>query len=175
MSNPSDDPSAADPEDFQAFVASRSAHLYRTACLLAGGDTHLAEDLVQETLGRMYAKWGKRRRIENPSGYAHTTLVNVFISMRRRKSSAERPTEYLDETPAAAVDLELRVTLLDALGRLSELDRAVLVLRFWEDRSVEQTAAELRISTGAARTRCFRALGRVRELLGADFIEFAEN
>ena len=175
MSNPSDDPSAADPEDFQAFVASRSAHLYRTACLLAGGDTHLAEDLVQETLGRMYAKWGKRRRIENPSGYAHTTLVNVFISMKRRKSSAERPTEYLDETPAAAVDVELRVTLLDALGQLSALDRAVLVLRFWEDRSVEQSAAELRISAGAVRTRCFRALGRVRELLGADFIEFAEN
>ena len=175
MSNPSDDPSAADPEDFQAFVASRSAHLYRTACLLAGGDTHLAEDLVQETLGRMYAKWGKRRRIENPSGYAHTTLVNVFISMKRRKSSAERPTEYLDETPAAAVDVELRVTLLDALGQLSALDRAVLVLRFWEDRSVEQTAAELRISAGAVRTRCLRALGRVREQLGADFIEFAEN
>ena len=175
MSNPSDDPSAADPEDFQAFVASRSAHLYRTACLLAGGDTHLAEDLVQETLGRMYAKWGKRRRIENPSGYAHTTLVNVFISMKRRKSSAERPTEYLDETPAAAVDVELRVTLLDALGQLSALDRAVLVLRFWEDRSVEDTAAELRMSAGAVRTRCFRALGRVRDLLGADFIEFAEN
>jgi RNA polymerase sigma-70 factor (sigma-E family) len=175
MSNPSDDPSAVDPEDFQAFVASRSAHLYRTACLLAGGDTHLAEDLVQETLGRMYAKWGRRRRIENPSGYAHTTLVNVFISMRRKKSSAERPTEYLDEAPAAAVDVDMRLTLLDALGQLSALDRAVLVLRFWEDRSVEQTAAELRISAGAVRTRCFRALGRVRELLGADFIEFAEN
>jgi RNA polymerase sigma-70 factor (sigma-E family) len=175
MSNPNGDPSAADPEDFQAFVALRSAHLYRTACLLAGGDTHLAEDLVQETLGRMYVKWGRRRRIENPSGYAHTTLVNAFISMRRRKSSSERPTEYVGESPAAEVDVPLRVTLMDALGRLSELDRAVLVLRFWEDRSVEETAAELRMSAGAVRTRCFRALGRVRDLLGADFIEFAEN
>jgi RNA polymerase sigma-70 factor (sigma-E family) len=175
LSNPSGDPSAVDPEDFQSFVASRGAHLYRTACLLTGGDTHLAEDLVQETLGRMYVKWGRRRRIENPSGYAQTTLVNTFISMRRRKSSTERPTEYLAETPAAEVDLELRVTLLDALAQLAEVDRAVLVLRFWEDRSVEDTAAQLRMSAGAVRSRCFRALGRVRELLGADFIEFAEN
>lgn len=175
LSNPNDDPPAEDPEDFPAFVASRGAHLYRTACLLTGGDTHLAEDLVQETLGRMYVKWGPRRRIDNPSGYAHTTLVNAFISMRRRKSSAERPTEYVGEGPAAAVDVELRVTLLDALGQLPALDRAVLVLRFWEDRSVEDTAAELRMSAGAVRTRCFRALGRVRDLLGADFIEFAEN
>jgi len=55
-SNPSGDPSAVDPEDFQTFVRSRGPHLYRTACLLTGGDTHLAEDLVQETLGRMYRK-----------------------------------------------------------------------------------------------------------------------
>ena len=174
LSNPNGDP-AADPEDFQAFVASRGAHLYRTACLLTGGDTHLAEDLVQETLGRMYTKWGRRRRIENPSGYAQTTLVNIFISMRRRKSSSERPTEYFGEVPARSVDLELRLTLLDVLSRLPELDRAVLVLRFWEDRSVEDTAVALRLSSGAVRNRSSRALARVRELLGADYIEFAED
>jgi len=174
LSNPNGDP-AADPEDFQAFVASRGAHLYRTACLLTGGDTHLAEDLVQETLGRMYTKWGRRRRIENPSGYAQTTLVNIFISMRRRKSSSERPTEHFGEVPARSVDLELRLTLLDVLSRLPELDRAVLVLRFWEDRSVEDTAVALRLSAGAVRNRSSRALARVRELLGADYIEFAED
>lgn len=174
-SNPNGDPSSADPEDFQAFVASRGAHLYRTACLLTGGDTHLAEDLVQETLGRMYPKWGRRRRIDNPSGYAQTTLINTFISMRRRKSSSERPTEYLGDAPAVGVDVELRLTLLDALARLPELDRAVLVLRFWDDRTVEDTAAALRLTESAVRSRCFRALARVRELLGADFIEFAES
>lgn len=175
LSNPNSDPSAVDPEDFQAFVASRGAHLYRTACLLTGGDTHLAEDLVQETLGRMYTRWGRRRRIDNPSGYAQTTLVNIFISMRRRKSSAERPTAHIGESAARAVDLELRLTLLDALGRLPEVDRAVLVLRFWEDRSIEDTAAALRLTSSAVRSRSSRALARVRELLGADFIEFAEN
>jgi len=53
--------------------------------LPTGGVTHLAEDLVQETLGRMYAKWGRRWRIENPSGYAQTTLINLFISLRRKR------------------------------------------------------------------------------------------
>jgi RNA polymerase sigma-70 factor (sigma-E family) len=174
MSNPNGDPSAVDPDDFQAFVASRGAHLYRTACLLTGGDTHLAEDLVQETLGRMYTKWGRHRRIENPAGYAQTVLVNTFISMRRKKGGTEPPVAYVAETAAKdGGDVELRVTLLAALGELSEVDRAVLVLRFWEDRSIEDTA--LRLSAGAVRSRSFRALGRVRELLGADFIEFAEN
>jgi RNA polymerase sigma-70 factor (sigma-E family) len=175
MSNPDDDPSAVDPEDFQAFVRSRGAHLYRTACLLTGGDSHLAEDLVQETLGRMYAKWGRRRRIENPTGYAQTTLVNTFISMRRRKSSTERPAAVLAERGARQEDLALRLTLLGALGQLPELDRAVVVLRFWEDRSIEDTALALRLTPSAVRSRSSRALARVRELLGADYIEFAES
>ena len=175
MSNPDDDPSAVDPEDFQAFVRSRGAHLYRTACLLAGGDSHLAEDLVQETLGRMYAKWGRRRRIENPTGYAQTTLVNTFISMRRKKSSTELPTALLAERGGRQEDLALRLTLLGALGQLPELDRAVVVLRFWEDRSIEDTALALRLTPSAVRSRSSRALARVRELLGADYIEFAES
>ena len=175
MSSPDGDPWAVDPEDFQAFVRSRGAHLYRTACLLTGGDTHLAEDLVQETLGRMYAKWGRRRRIENPSGYAQTTLVNTFISMRRKKSSTERPAAMLADRGARQEDLALRLTLLGALGQLPELDRAVVVLRFWEDRSIEDTALALRLTPSAVRSRSSRALARVRELLGADYIEFAES
>jgi RNA polymerase sigma-70 factor (sigma-E family) len=176
MSNLNGAPSSVDgADDFQVFVASRGAHLYRTACLLTGGDTHLAEDLVQETLGRMYLKWGRRRRIDNPAGYAQTTLVNAFISMRRRKSASERPSEFVDESAARDVDVELRVTLLAALRSLAEMDRAVLVLRFWEDRSVDETARALGLSAGAVRSRCSRALGRVREVLGADFIELAES
>jgi RNA polymerase sigma-70 factor (sigma-E family) len=174
-SKASDARAAVDPEDFPTFVAAQGAQLYRTACLLTGGDTHLAEDLVQETLGRVYAKWGQRRRIENPAGYAQTTLVHAFISMRRRKSSSERPAAHLRDTPVDAADIELRVTLLDALTRLTELDRAVLVLRFWEDRSVQETAAALKLSSGAVRSRCLRALARLREQLGAEFIEFAGN
>ena len=171
------EPDAADPEDFQDFVAARSAHLYRTACLLTGGDTHLAEDLVQETLVRMCLKWGKRRQIDNPSGYAQTTMVNVFISGKRKRSSGERPSVHAHDTghaaPADTADVDLRLTLIDALGRLPEVDRAVLVLRFWEDRSVEETASALKLNANTVRSRSFRALGRLRELLGSDYIEFA--
>ena len=174
-SNPYGDPTAVDPEDFQAFVRSRGAHLYHTACLLTGGDTHLAEDLVQEALGRMCMKWDQRRRIDNPSGYAQTVLVNVFISQRRKKSASELPTERVADTAAPRQDMELRVTLLGALARLAELDRAVLVLRYWEDRSVEETAAVLKLRAGTVRARSSRALARVREILGADFTEFVES
>jgi RNA polymerase sigma-70 factor (sigma-E family) len=170
--------SAADdggPEDFDAFVAACSSHLYRTACLLTGGDTHLAEDLVQETLVRMCMKWGKRHGIGNPSGYAQTTLVNGFISMRRRKSSRELPSEHFDNPAAADADIDLRVTLISALGRLPELDRAVLVLRFWEDRSVEDTANILKLNGNTVRSRSLRALARLREQLGTDYIEFTQN
>lgn len=172
--NPGIDPSELDPEDFRAFVRSRGTHLYHTACLLTGGDTHLAEDLVQEALGRMFMRWD-RRGIDNPSAYAQTVLVNVFISQRRKKSSSELPTEQLAEKAAPRDDAELRMTLLGALARLAELDRAVLVLRYWEDRSVEETAAALKMRAGTVRARSSRALARVREILGADFTEFAEN
>jgi RNA polymerase sigma-70 factor (sigma-E family) len=174
-SNPKSDPSAVDPEDFQAFVESRGTHLYRSACLLTCGDSHLAEDLVQETLGRMYAKWGRVSRIDNPSGYAQTTLFNLFISMRRRKSSGERPSEQLPESAGGGTDVVLRLTLLAALAQLPAVDRAVVVLRFWEDRSIEETATALKLSGSAVRSRTFRAMGRLRELLGADFPELVEK
>ena len=175
--NPTTASTAAQGEDFQDFVAARGTHLYRTACLLTGGDTHLAEDLVQETLGRMYVVWGKRRGIDNPVGYAQTVLVNVFITARRKRSSSEQPVAEMRDPASTAGDgdPDLRLTLLAALACLAPQDRAVLVLRYWEDRSVEDTAAALRLSPGAVRTRSGRALARLRGRLGADFPEFAEH
>lgn len=167
-----DDPEEKD--DFPAFVAASSAQLYRTACLLTGGDTHLAEDLVQETLVSVCLRWGKRRDIGNPVGYAQRTLVNTFISMRRKRSNGEQPDERPVADTAVGMDIDLRLTLLAALARMPELDRAVLVLRYWEDRSVEDTAQMLGLGANTLRTRASRALGRLRELLGADFLESAE-
>jgi RNA polymerase sigma-70 factor (sigma-E family) len=181
MSNPTAASTAAHIDDFQDLVAARATHLYRTACLLTGGDTHLAEDLVQETLGRVYAVWGRRRRIENPAGYAQTVLINAFISLRRKKSSHEQPVaEVLGPAARAGAgpgdgDTDLRLTLLAALARLTPQDRAVLVLRYWEDRSVEETATVLKLSAGVVRSRSARALARLRDQLGADFREFAES
>ncbi|MFE2727516.1 SigE family RNA polymerase sigma factor [Kitasatospora sp. NPDC059327] len=167
--------------EFLELVSSRTGQLYRSACLLTGGDTHQAEDLVQEALSRMYVLWrrtawtGGRHRIDNPGAYAHTVMVRTFLAQRRRRSSTERPTGELPEPEGREADRTLRLTLLDALARLPAKDRAVLVLRYWEDRSVEETADVLRASSGAVRTRTTRALGRLRILLGDSLAELATH
>ncbi|MFE2142490.1 SigE family RNA polymerase sigma factor [Streptomyces sp. NPDC059456] len=163
-------------EGFREFAEGRSGPLYRSACLLTSGDTHLAEDLVQETLGRMYLLWGRISRIDNPAAYAQTVLVRAFLTHQRRRSAGERPVGEFPEPGAPAAggtDPALRLTLLEALGRLAPKDRAVLVLRYWEDRSVEETADAMNASSAAVRTRTTRALGRLREQLGGSLAEFA--
>ncbi|WP_225845522.1 SigE family RNA polymerase sigma factor [Streptomyces sp. HPF1205] len=159
-------------EAYLEFAGARAGELYRSACLLAGGDTFLAEDLVQETLGRMFVVWGRMTRVGNPAAYAQTVLVRAFLTHRRRRSSGERPSAELPEPPAGQEgDATLRVTLLGALGRLTPKDRAVLVLRYWEDRSIEETAAALDSSPGAVRTRSSRALERLRAELGGSLAD----
>ncbi|MFF3216210.1 SigE family RNA polymerase sigma factor [Streptomyces sp. NPDC002886] len=161
-------------DGFREFAMGRSAYLYRSACLLTSGDTHLAEDLVQETLGRMYLLWARVARIDNPAAYAQTVLVRAFLTHQRRRSAGERPVgEFPDTGAPAGGDPALRLTLLEALGRLAPKDRAVLVLRYWEDRSVEETADAMNVSSAAVRTRSSRALTRLREQLGGSLTEFA--
>jgi RNA polymerase sigma-70 factor (sigma-E family) len=161
-------------DEYAEFAAARAGHLYRSACLLTAGDTHLAEDLVQETLGRLYVRWGRVSRVDNPAGYAQTVLTRTFLAHQRRRSSRERAVEAFPDVPdGGGPDTPLRLTLLQALGRLPAKDRAVVVLRYWEDRSVEETAGAMNASSAAVRTRCTRALGRLRELLGEDIGEYA--
>jgi RNA polymerase sigma-70 factor (sigma-E family) len=161
-------------EEYREFAANRAAHLYRSACLLTSGDTHLAEDLVQETLGKMYMLWGRVSRIDNPAGYAQTVLVRAFLTHRRRRSASERPVgELPDSALLSGDDPELRLALLGALDRLSPKDRAVVVLRYWEDRSIEETADAMNVSSAAVRTRSVRALTKLREQLGGSLVEFA--
>ncbi|MEU5634527.1 SigE family RNA polymerase sigma factor [Streptomyces rishiriensis] len=165
---------SAHADEYAEFAAARSGHLYRSACLLTAGDTHLAEDLVQETLGRLYLRWGRVSRVDNPAGYAQTVLTRTFLAHQRRRSSRERAVAaFPDVADRAGADMSLRLTLLQALGRLPAKDRAVVVLRYWEDRSVEETASAMNASSAAVRTRCSRALGRLRELLGEDMSEYA--
>ncbi|MFG2621855.1 SigE family RNA polymerase sigma factor [Streptomyces sp. NPDC048507] len=165
-------------EGFLEFAEGRSGSLYRSACLLASGDTHLAEDLVQETLGRMYLIWGRASRIDNPAAYAQTVLVREFLKHKRRRSAGERPFAVPAESggagrfTVAGGDPVLRLTLLEALGHLSPKDRAVLVLRFWEDRSVEETAEAMNVTSAAVRTRSSRALARLRAELGGSLSVF---
>ncbi|QNE21085.1 SigE family RNA polymerase sigma factor [Kribbella qitaiheensis] len=156
-------------ENFEEFARARTPHLYRTAWLLAG-DRHHAEDLVQETLAKMFRAWRGVQRIDNPPAYAQTVLVRTFISQRRRRSWTEQPTPDLPERAERPGDHALRLSLQNALAELAPLDRAVLVLRFFEDRSVEQVALDLGKNAGAIRTRTSRALDRLRTVLGEDAV-----
>ncbi|GAA3220699.1 SigE family RNA polymerase sigma factor [Streptomyces sp. XM83C] len=159
-------------DEYAEFAAARAGHLYRSACLLTAGDTHLAEDLVQETLGRLYVRWSRVARADNPAAYAQTTLTRTFLAHKRLRRSSERATDVLPDSAAVASDATLRLTLLHALGQLPAKDRAVVVLRYWEDRSVQETASALNASSAAVRTRCTRALARLRALLGEDIGEY---
>ncbi|GAA0963704.1 SigE family RNA polymerase sigma factor [Kribbella koreensis] len=132
------------------------------------GDRHHAEDLVQETLAKMFRAWRGLQRIDNPPAYAQTVLARTFISQRRRRSWSEQPVSSMPERADRPGDPALRISLQNALAELAPLDRAVLVLRFFEDRSVEQVALDLGKNAGAIRTRTSRALDRLRAVLGAD-------
>lgn len=155
-----------DEADFVEFATARSPGLFRSALLLTG-EWYAAEDLVQDTLGNVYGRWGKVSRADNPAAYARAMLVNGFLSGRRRRSATERP--VADPAPdgtTADPDAALRATLLAALGGLERQDRAVVVLRYWEDLDVATTARLVGSSPTAVRARAHRALGRLRELLG---------
>ncbi|MDP2773376.1 MAG: SigE family RNA polymerase sigma factor [Nocardioides sp.] len=150
---------------FEEFARARAAQLYRSAWLLCG-DAHQAEDLVQETLAKVYARWRRPfgGRIDNPAAYAQTTLTRTFISGRRRRSSGEVP--YADLPDSTVGDptggSDLRLDLQELLAGLTEVDRAVLVLRFVEDLSVDEVAHQLGLTPGAVKNRSMRALARAR-------------
>jgi len=165
-----------DAEEFTEFVRATAPRLHRAALLLTG-DHHLTDDLTQATYARVYASWRRVSRADDPLAYARRTLLNTYLSHRRLRRNSELPADpalmspLMTEHSGLEGDHATRVDLLDALAKLSPHDRAVLVLRYWEDRSVADTAHDLGITEGAVRTRSSRALQRLRPLLGADLTE----
>ena len=158
-------------QEFADFARARMPHLYRSAWLLCG-DPHRAEDLTQETLAKVYAKWGPR--LQNPAAYAHTALVRTYISAQRRRSSHEQPWAELPETSADPTDdADLRLVLQAALARLEPVDRAVVVLRYLDDVPVEEVGRLLGLSPTAVRSRAMRALARIRTTLGQHLPDLA--
>lgn len=161
-------------QGFEAFAAARAGALFRTAWLLTG-DQQLAEDLVQEALARVYVRWRRVARMDNPAAYTRRVLVNAHVSHRRLRRNREVPVAEVQpaQAPGEAGDPDLRLTLLDGLARLDVVDRTVLVLRYWEDLDVTTTAGLIGISGANVRTRSARALARLRAVLGADLIDLA--
>ena len=97
--------------------------------------------------------------------------MNTYLSHRRLRRSSETPSASLPDTALPGTDPSTRLALLDGLRALSRTDRAVLVLRYWEDRSVADTAHDLGLTETAVRTRARRALQRLRPLVGTDLTE----
>jgi RNA polymerase sigma-70 factor (sigma-E family) len=154
--------------EFSAFVAARSPQLFRNAYLLTTSRP-AAEDLVQTALAKAYAAWWRVRRADDPVRYVHAILIKTFLSETRRRSSGEIATsdEFLLDGKDRQQDPIDRLVLMDALRALGDLDRAVVVLRYWEDRTVAQTAGLLGLTEAGVKNRSLRALRSLRQLLDA--------
>ena len=151
--------------EYTEFVHVAWASLYRTAYLLLG-DHASAEDLVQTTLAKTYASWRRVRDLDAAHGYARTVMYNTARSLFRSPGwRKELATEHLPEQ-AYADDPSTRPALLDALRQLAPRQRAVVVLRFYEDLSVAQTAHALGCSEGTVKSQTSDAMDRLRVLLG---------
>jgi RNA polymerase sigma-70 factor (sigma-E family) len=164
-----DDGGAVDDQDFEDFATARAPELYRAAWLLCGNQW-AAEDLVQETFARVFSRWHHVATADNPAAYVQTVLFRMFVTGKRRLSSTEMPTAELPEAPTRPGNDDLRLTLAAALGELPRTDRAVLVMRYLLDHTVASVAQELGLSENAVRSRATRALARIRDHLGADFV-----
>jgi DNA-directed RNA polymerase specialized sigma24 family protein len=147
-------PRSSRDEEFSAFVQTRRTGLVRSACLLTAGDTHLAEDLVQTALARLYVAWPKVRRAGTESAYVWRIIVNAHIDeVRRPGRRRERHVPELPELPAPP-------------GM-----RAAVVLRHWLDLSVGETAELMNCSEGTVKSQTAKAAARLRDLLSPAAVE----
>jgi RNA polymerase sigma-70 factor (sigma-E family) len=158
----------ASDDEFEAFYAARADHLRRTAYLLCG-DWHLAEDLTQIAVTKLYRSWRRIERHDALDQYARRVLMRAFLDERRRPWRREFSTipddPVLDRTAPTATTDE-RMLLRTALLRIPKGRRAVLVLRFWVDLSVEQVADVLGCSIGTVKSQTARGLADLRAVLG---------
>lgn len=150
---------AADRESFEEYVAAAWPSLERTAYLLCG-DPGEAEDLVQGALVKAVTVW--RRIADDPGPYVRRIIVNDHISRWRRHRGRERPVAAPPDQPQPRADHDLTLSLEQALGRLAPRQRAVVVLRYYEDLTEKQTAEMLGIAVGTVKSQARDALARLR-------------
>ncbi|WP_327109227.1 SigE family RNA polymerase sigma factor [Nonomuraea glycinis] len=150
-------------DGFREFVLARQQSLMRTAYLLTG-DAHLAEDLLQSVLAKVVGHWPKLSKEGNPEAYTRKALVNQYIAWKRR-SRPESPSAYPPESGMSYDDATLdRIVLRRVLAKLTCKQRAMIVLRFWEDLTEAQTAEVLGCSIGNVKSQTHHALARLRML-----------
>ena len=159
-------PAAQVDAEFRQFVAARSASLLRTAYLLVGDWAH-AEDVLQTALTKTYLAWRRLGEIEAVEAYARRVLVTTATSWWRRRWHGERPTEIMPEHAAPdRFDEQLeRQAMWRHVQALPTRQRAVLVLRFYEDLTEAETARVLGVAVGTVKSQCARALASLRTRL----------
>lgn len=169
---------ARDDEAFRSYVLARQRALRRAAFLMSG-DWHLADDLVQNTLARLHTRWHRIDSEKGPDAYAHRILANLVIDERRKSWRREVIVDQVFDVvdpPAVSSSVEQRLDLLGALSRLPRGQRVVLVMRYWMDASVHQTAAALGCSEGTVKSQTAKGLHHLRAYLDlADPIEKIEE
>lgn len=157
--------SRLDP-DFEAFVRARSGALLHAAVLLTGDRQH-GEDLLQQALWKVARRWASAR--DSPEAYARAALATLAVdrwrALRARPAEARYEPAFHDVGAASPTSVEDRDALLRALRQLPRSQRVVLVLRFFEDMSVDDTARLLSISTGAVKSATSRGLASLRSVI----------
>lgn len=150
--------------EYVEYVRGRLPRLHRTAYLLCG-DAHRADDIVQAALTALYLNWKKAAGADNIDGFVHRILVRRYLDERRTRWSRMWSGDVPPETPAVASGsglVEDRDELVTALRSLPKGQRAVLVLRFLNDLSVEETARALDCSVGNVKSQSARGLAALR-------------
>lgn len=145
---------------FEAFVNARGRELWRAAWLLTG-DAHRAEDLVQTALTRSYPHYRGDDTVF--AAYVRTTMYRTYCSWWRRKWRGEIPSEKVPETPVGETRAELSVDVARALAELPRKHRAVVVLRYFEDRPISEVARLLGLAEGTVKAYSHTALQALRE------------
>ena len=154
-------------EEFREFVAARSSSLLRTAYLMTGTRAD-AEDLLQTALAKTFVAWRRVREADNPEAYVRRVMLNTRTSSWRRRKVAEQPYADVPDRPGddAYAQTDLHDALWRALGTLGRRQRAVLVLRYYEQLSEAEIADALGISVGTVKSQASRALATLRENAG---------
>lgn len=158
-------------EEFTAFVRARSSALLRSACLLTAGDRQAGEDLVQAALAHTFVRWGRIRDPNASEAYVRQIMFRMAVRRSRRRASSEIPTseppQVVGVAPPPPQDaVSDRASIWPALQELSVQQRAVVVLRYYEDLTDDQIAVVLGCAPGTVKSHANRALQTLRRSLG---------
>ena len=155
-------------QDFAEFVGACWSSLYRLAYLLAGSPSG-AEDLLQTTLEKAYVRWARIRQLDHPEAYVRRMLANTAASSGRRAWRGERPSDRLPERADASDEMPMldRALLWPLVCALPARQRAVIVLRYYEDLTEAQIAEVLGCAPGTVKSQASAAMSTLRRALAA--------